>query len=191
MKELIELAQKIEDNSLRNKVIEFLKNPKLSNPNFEKYKPEKIEKVRTPFSSGSLIVDRDVLNHTIAVAKACISIANVVEETYGIMLNKDYLLAGAILHDLGKLFEWKMTNQIPEHTGILLDHTILITSELYKRDFPEEVIHMVASHFGETGPTPPRTLEAHILAYVDNLLSVFEWKVGSIFGNLQTETKKG
>ena len=49
---------------------------------------------------------------------------------------------------------------------------MLGTSELYARGFPEPVIHIVASHFGDQGPTPPQTIEAVIFHYADNLDAV-------------------
>jgi hypothetical protein len=57
----------------------------------------------------------------------------------------------------------------------MLDHTMLATAELYTRNFPEEVIHIVASHFGEAGPTPPRTFEALIFHHLDSLVSIIEY----------------
>lgn len=176
MKELIKLAKKIKDKGLEKKVINVLKNPKLSSKDFKKYPSMKMKDARTPFSvGGGVSVERDVLNHTIAVVDACERVAEVFEERYGVSLNKDYLLAGAILHDIMKIFEWKLGAQGIEHSGILLDHTMLVTAELYHRNFPEQVIHMVASHFGETGPTPPRSFEALILHNVDNMLSLAEY----------------
>jgi 7,8-dihydroneopterin 2',3'-cyclic phosphate phosphodiesterase len=176
MKELIKLAKKIKDKELEKKVIDILKNPKLSSKDFKKYPSVKMKDARTPFTvGGGVSVERDVLNHTIAVVDACERVAEVFEERYGVSLNKDYLLAGAILHDIMKIFEWKLGAQGIEHSGILLDHTMLATAELYHRDFPEQVIHMVASHFGETGPTPPRSFEALILHNVDNMLSLAEY----------------
>jgi hypothetical protein len=52
---------------------------------------------------------------------------------------------------------------------------MLCVAELYHREFPEQVIHIVASHFGEGGPTPPRNFEALILHYVDTLFSLVEF----------------
>jgi hypothetical protein len=52
---------------------------------------------------------------------------------------------------------------------------MLAVAEFYYRGFPENVIHIIASHFGETGPTPPRNYEALILHYVDTLLSLTEF----------------
>lgn len=176
MKELIELAQKIKNKELREKVVEILKDPKLSSRDFKKYPSMKMKDVRTPFSvNGMESVERDVLNHTIAVVDACEKVADVFEKRYGLTLNKDYLIAGAILHDIMKIFEWKVGQQGAEHSDIPLDHTMLAVAELYHRDFPEQVIHIIASHFGENGPTPPRSFEALILHHVDTMLSIAEY----------------
>ena len=85
------------------------------------------------------------------------------------------MIAGALLHDMMKMFEWKTGESGAEPTGVLLDHTMLAVAEFYYRGFPENVIHIIASHFGEASPTPPRNYEALILHYVDTLLSVSEF----------------
>jgi len=176
MQKLIEVAQKIKDAELRKKVVEFLKDPSLSHKDFKKYPREKIEKVRTPFSAGPTPVERgDLIRHTLTVTEVCLNVAETVEKEYGIPINKDHLIAGALLHDLMKIYEWKVEKGEAEHTGIMLDHSMLGTAELYHRGFPEGVIHLVASHFGEHGPTPPRNFEALILHHVDTLLSMVEY----------------
>ncbi len=176
MEKLIKLAQGIKDVQLRNKVIEYLKSPSLSSKEFKKYPAWNLEDVKTPFSIGGMgTAERDVLNHTMAVAEMCMKMVDVVENTFGAKINRDHLLAAAIIHDVMKVFEWKKGANGAEPTGILLDHTMLGVAELYKRDFPEHVIHMVASHFGEGGSTPPRNIEALVLHYVDNMLSIVEF----------------
>lgn len=179
MKKLIELAKKIENLELREKVINFLKDPKLSHKDFEKYPREEIEKAGAVFTvsspHGSVIAKRDVLNHTTALVELCEKTAEVVEKNYKIPINKDNLIAAAILHDIMKMFEWKREGEELEHSGILLDHTILGVAELYHRGFPEEVLHLIASHAGEAGTTPPRNYEALILHYIDTLLSLTEF----------------
>jgi 7,8-dihydroneopterin 2',3'-cyclic phosphate phosphodiesterase len=179
MQKLIELAQKIKDNELREKVVEFLRNPTLSHKEFKKYPKMKIEEAGSIFTvttpSGSISIERDILNHTLALVDLCIKTADTLEKNYGIPLNRDFLIAAAILHDITKIFEWKREKQELEHTGILLDHTMLGVAELYHRGFPEGVIHIIASHFGETGPTPPRNFEALIFHHLDTLLSLTEF----------------
>lgn len=176
MEQLIELTNQIKDGELRKKVAGFLKNPSLSHKDFKKYPKEDLKKAKTPFSVGGGVAKRDVLNHTIAVTELCIKTAEVAEKNFGVKVNKDYLIAGAILHDMMKLFEWKIDEEgDPVPTGVLLDHSFLGVAELYYRGFPERVIHMVASHFGEHGPTPPRNFEALVLHYVDSMLALVEF----------------
>jgi len=180
MKRLIELAQKIKDKQLRDKVVEFIKNPSLFNKSFKKYPRMKIEEARTMFSGSSgIMAERDILNHSLALAELCLKTADTIEKNYGISMNRDHLIAAAILHDIMHIYEYKKGKQGLEHTGILLDHTMLGVAELYHRDFPEEVVHIVASHFGETGPTPPRNFEALIFHYLDSLLAMTEFHLYS------------
>jgi len=177
MQKLIELAQKIEDRDLRKKVIEFIKNPTLSHKEFKKYPKTKIEDSKSLFMVGGNVVERETLNHIVAVTECCISIANIVNKTYGIPVNMDHLIAGALLHDIMKVFEYKSSKKTVEHTGVMLDHSAMAVAELYHREFPEQVIHMIASHLqGETGPTPPRNFEALILHHVDTMLAMIEFQ---------------
>lgn len=179
MQKLIELAQKIKDEELRKKVIEFLRDMRLSNKDFKKYPRMPIEQARTLFSvggpQGTVTVERDVLNHTLTLADICLKVAETIEENYGIPISRDNLLAAAILHDLPHLFEYKRGKDGVEHTGIMLDHTMLGVAEFYHRGFPEEVIHIIASHAGEQGTTSPRNFEALIFHYCDTLLSLTEF----------------
>jgi 7,8-dihydroneopterin 2',3'-cyclic phosphate phosphodiesterase len=48
-----------------------------------------------------------------------------------------------------------------------MDHLSLATSELTRRGFPLELIHIVSSHHGEYGPIRPHTLEALICNLAD------------------------
>jgi 7,8-dihydroneopterin 2',3'-cyclic phosphate phosphodiesterase len=179
MKELLKLTKKIEDKNLRKRVINFLKDLRLTSKDFKKYPKEKLENAGSMFlipSSGLGPIERDIVNHTVAVTELCIKTVEVFKESYGLKLKKDYLVAASILHDLMKVFEYKRdkTGEL-EPTGIMLDHSMLGVAELYKRDFPEEVIHIVASHIGEGGPTPPRSFEAVIFHHLDSLASIIEY----------------
>lgn len=179
MKELLKLAEKIEDKGLRNQVINFLKDLRLNSKDFKKYPKEKLENAGSMFvipSSGLGPIERDVVNHTVAVTELCIRTIEVFKERYDLNLNKDHLVAASILHDLMKSFEYKRdkTGEL-EPTGIMLDHSMLGVAELYRRDFPEKVIHIVASHIGEGGPTPPRSFEAVVFHHLDSLASIIEY----------------
>ncbi|MCL5093960.1 MAG: HD domain-containing protein [Patescibacteria group bacterium] len=91
-------------------------------------------------------------------------------------VNKDILFAGAILHDIGKMFEYTLGTTIGfSKRGKLLGH-IYIGAEFVKNkatlinDFPEELLdelmHLIISHHGEIefgSPVRPMTVEAIIL----------------------------
>jgi 7,8-dihydroneopterin 2',3'-cyclic phosphate phosphodiesterase len=171
---LIELAEMIKDEKLKKKTIDLLKDIKLTHPEFQKYEREKPEDVKTPFAVNDVIVIRDLINHTIGVVEACIKLADVIEENYGFKVNRDVLIVGALLHDIMKAYEFKDGRP----TGILLDHSALALAELYKRDFPEEVLHLVISHAAPS-TNSPKTLEALILHYVDTLLALVEFGIYS------------
>jgi len=177
MKKLIEFAQKIKDKELREKVELLLKDPKLSHKDFKKYPRMEWKDGKTAFSMGphGVPVERHILDHTATLAELCVKTAEIIEKHYSIPFNKDNLLAAALVHDVMHLYEYKKTSGKLEHTGILLDHSMLGVAELYAREFPEQVIHIVASHFGENGPTPPRCFEALIFHHLDSLLATTEY----------------
>lgn len=122
-----------------------------------------------------------LLEHTIQVAKICISAASLYP-----MLNQDLLIAGAILHDIGKLDEYEI-RVLPEYTmaGRLVGHIVLghemIDNAIRSlrqlgEDFPQNLEmmlkHMILSHHGtmEFGsPVIPLFPEAFLLHMADNL----------------------
>jgi 7,8-dihydroneopterin 2',3'-cyclic phosphate phosphodiesterase len=179
MKEFIELAQRIKNKELREQVVAFLKDLKLSHKDFQKYPREDLKKARTMFGSSSNVAERDILNHSLSLAELCEQTTKVLQENYGIPINLDNLIAASILHDLMHLFEYKQTESGTEHTGLPLDHTTLGVAELYHRGFPEEVIHIIAAHAGEAGLTTPRNFEALIFYHLDNMLAATEFHLYS------------
>ncbi len=169
MRELLELAERIKDIELRKKVIELLKDPTLTNPTL-KYKPAKLAEAPASLNwhhvhTGGLV------QHTLAVTRLAISIGQTLRDVYKMSIDMDALTAASLVHDIGKLWTVQKTKNWTA-TNLSLDHTILGTAELYARGFPEKVLHIVAAHFGEQGPTPPQTVEAMILHYADNLDAV-------------------
>ncbi len=181
MDQLIELTKHIKNKELREKAVKFIKDQELSSKHFKKYRKEKLERAGSVFgiSSSSMgPVERDIINHTVQVTEMVIETAKLFEKNYGIELDLDSMIAAAILHDLMKAYEFHRDEDndlVP--TGLPLDHTNLAVAELYHRNFPEEVIHMVASHGGEAGTTAPRSFEAVILHHIDSMCSVVEYYI--------------
>ncbi len=118
-----------------------------------------------------------LLEHVLSVAK----LAEFVSSHYD-NIDRDMLLAGVILHDIGKIHELSYKRSF-DYTddGQLLGHITIGASMIDEiiRDidgFPEEkavlMKHMVLSHHGvlEFGsPKVPMTVEAVILSFIDDL----------------------
>jgi 3'-5' exoribonuclease len=122
-----------------------------------------------------------LLEHTLTVAQLCIQVAGNYPD-----INRDLLISGALLHDIGKLQEYEM-KVVPEYTveGRLLGHIVmgseLITTQIAQMrveniDFPPKLEwmlkHMILSHHGSLefgSPVIPLFPEAFMLYMMDNL----------------------
>lgn len=117
-----------------------------------------------------------LLEHTLGVARACMAFADLYPD-----LDRQTLLAGAVCHDLGKL--WELTQGLAtEYTeeGRLLGHMQLVLDFLdplvCKAGLEEHLVvhlkHLILSHHGQYdygSPRLPATGEAFALHYADNL----------------------
>jgi 3'-5' exoribonuclease len=117
-----------------------------------------------------------LLEHTMSVA----AIAGLLAGHYD--LDADLVMAGALLHDLGKIWELEIGASI-EYTddGRLIGHLPMETLFVEKKigeleDFPREtrrqLLHILLSHHGEYGfgsPRRPKTPEALLVHMADNL----------------------
>jgi 3'-5' exoribonuclease len=119
-----------------------------------------------------------LLEHILAIMNASVFLA----DQYG--ARRDLLIAGALLHDIGKLQELSYetsTNYTVE--GNLVGHIVLGVGMLRDavRDLPPpappadlvtELEHLILSHHGDLefgSPVKPMTIEAFLLSTVDDL----------------------
>jgi 3'-5' exoribonuclease len=97
-------------------------------------------------------------------------------------LNQDLLVAGILLHDLGKLeelsgpvaTEYTTIGKLIGHISITQALVNQLALELHCQDSEEVILlrHMILSHHGEYeygSPVLPLTREAEVLNYIDNL----------------------
>jgi 3'-5' exoribonuclease len=126
-----------------------------------------------------------LLEHTLSVVRLLEKVA----EHYP-NLNKDILIAGGILHDIGKIYEFSYDQLIDySDEGRLIGHIVMGVEMLDKKidaipDFSAqlslELRHILLSHHGEFefgSPKRPKTLEALVVHYIDDLdakLNAFE-----------------
>lgn len=163
--EIEKLVRKIRDRKLRRMVRELLREPDIS-----------LDGKRLPLEEcpgGARIhhaYEGGLLQHTVSVARLAITLCDLVEEVYGGEVDRDTVLAGALLHDLMKCYVYTPSGGggfASSPLGERIDHLTLLVAEMYRRGFPLDVIHVVASHHGDQSPVRPRTLEALIVSIAD------------------------
>ena len=123
-----------------------------------------------PFTLLLEKVQINFIEHSRAVTLCSIRIAEVMEKEYKgkIPINMDYLIAGALLHDVGKMFEFKKEKGkfIKSEEGKLLRHPISGAAFALQYGLPQEVVHIIAAHSRE-GEGARKTPEAIIINHAD------------------------
>jgi 3'-5' exoribonuclease len=122
-----------------------------------------------------------LLEHTLSVVRLLEKVSDHYPD-----LNKDILIAGGILHDIGKIYEFSYNNIIDySDEGRLIGHIVMGVEMINKKitdipDFPVqlalELRHIILSHHGEFefgSPKRPKTLEALVVHYIDDLDAKF------------------
>ena len=111
-----------------------------------------------------------IIEHTRAVTLSSLEISEVMVKEYKgkVTLNRDHLLAGALLHDVGKLFEYKREKGkfVKSRGGELLRHPISGAAFASQHGLPKEVVHIIAAHSKE-GDGARKTVEAVIVNHAD------------------------
>lgn len=174
MDELHRLVGMISDEGLREKVSALLEDPgiELGAPMLGFDEAPGGAYVHHAYEGG-------LLEHTVAMVHICVTMCDLVERVYGGEVDRDVVLAGSLVHDVMKCYAYSSVGGVFFRTSPLgerVDHLTLLVSELLKRGFPLDVIHVAASHHGDQSPTRPKTLEALIVSIADLADSEFSRK---------------
>jgi 3'-5' exoribonuclease len=118
-------------------------------------------------------------------------------------LNRDLLIAGGILHDIGKIYEFSYDGLIAySDEGRMIGHLVMGVEMIDKKieaipDFPVqlalELRHIILSHHGEFefgSPKRPKTLEALVIHFMDDLdakVNAFESFVAADAANADSD----
>lgn len=180
--ELEALVESLEDESLLRLLSSFFKEPEF----LSLYRIAPAAKGMHHVYLGGL------LEHSLSVAR----LVDVIAPLYP-GLNRDLLVAGALLHDVGKVREMTYLRSF-DYTdeGKLLGHITIGTEMVQEKiaaipGFPSELAmllkHMILSHHGQYefgSPKRPKTIEATILNYLDDLDS----KINGIRTHIRKES---
>jgi 3'-5' exoribonuclease len=166
--ELEGIARSVDDVFIRKLLVKFFHDQDF----LEKFKKAPAAKSMHHAYLGGL------LEHTLHVAR----LADKVAELYP-SINRSLLMAGAILHDVGKVEELSVTSSLFDYTdqGRLMGHMVIGVEMVQAKisgikEFPADtamkIKHLILSHHGryEFGaPSLPMLHEAFVLNFLDDL----------------------
>ena len=127
-----------------------------------------------PFTLLAENVRITFIDHVRAVCRMCIAADEVLDEIHGkkkTPVNRDYLVAGALLADVGKLLEFEIVNGRPVKSdyGKHIRHPFSGVGLAFKHDLPSEVMHIIATHSkeGEGEKRSPESIIFHHADFID------------------------
>ena len=110
------------------------------------------------------------IEHIRAVTLTAYRTAQLFGEIYGdrVPINMDLLVAGGLVHDIGKLLEYEYKGDVTVQTayGALVRHPFSGAALAYEFGLPMEVQHMIAAHAGE-GDKVKRSPEGTLINKAD------------------------
>jgi len=181
---LMALVEKVGDERLRQLLFRIFSDPDVS----ERFRISPAARsMHHAYRSG-------LMEHTVSMT----TVAKTLAEHY--RLNVDLVVAGCLLHDLGKIWELEVGPSI-EYTdeGRLLGHlpmeVLFVDRQIAQLDgFPEEtrrqLLHILLAHHGEYAygsPRRPKTPEAQLVHMVDNLDAKVSGMLDAIGSGGETE----
>lgn len=117
------------------------------------------------------------------------------------VLDRDMVIAGGILHDIGKIREFSFDHMIDySDEGRLVGHIVMGVEMVNEKiaamaDFPPqlglELRHIILSHHGEFefgSPKRPKTLEALVVHYIDDLDAKFNAFKSLMTGSMDNDS---
>lgn len=162
---LTALIDKIQKTELRSLVRQFLDHPEWGGAYRQAPAAVKIHQAYL----------RGLWEHSVRVAELADGIAGHYQS-----MDRDLVLTGALLHDIGKIGEYSYGRGIKFTTeGRLLGHIVLgleiLSGEIDKMtEFPRELryklLHIISSHHGKyewQSPKRPKLMEALVIHYAD------------------------
>ena len=164
--ELLPEIDKIEDKELKDKVIACWAEAIA----FRDWNNRELESI--PFTLLAENIQIKFIEHVRTCCKMAVACDLVLDKAYGprkTPVNRDYLIAGSLLADIGKLLEYEKTKDgriFKSDYGKHIRHPFSGVGLAFKHGLPSEVMHIIAVHSKEgTGET--RSPEAIIFHHVD------------------------
>lgn len=166
IREMMPEIEWIKDKQLQEQVVETLEDGLKSGG----WEADDMDKM--PFTLLIQDCPASLLTHTRSIVQMCRHIWEVYNPIYAsqgdFTLDHDVLIAGAILHDVGKLLEieYKDGKYVKSQHGKDLRHPFSGTVLADRNGIPSAICHVIATHAGE-GNGRYRSPEAVVVHHVD------------------------
>jgi len=172
VKEIAELfpsLMEISDESLREKVAAVWNEAITTGCGGKGWTFDELRAVKFTLLAGD--IEMTFVEHLNSCARQCIAIADVLVNSFrcGIPIERDYLIAGALLADVGKPLEYARdtSGKVIQGTfGQQVRHPFSGVALAYKHGIPGEVLHIIATHSHE-GDKVERSFESIISHHAD------------------------
>lgn len=144
-----------------------------------------------PFTLLAGEIDLRFVEHLNSCCQQCTAIAEVLGRIFGdrVPVHLDYLIAGSLLADVGKLLEFDKDASgrvVKGHYGELLRHPFSGVAMCFRHGLPPEVMHIVATHSHE-GDKVERTIESWIFHHADFI----DFDIAKVLGKRAAAASKG
>jgi len=167
--QLFPSLKKIKDKSLREGVAAVWNEAITTGCGGKGWTFDELRAVKFTLLAGD--IDMTFVEHLNSCARQCIAIADVLEKSFrcDIPVQRDYLIAGALLADVGKPLEYDKdaSGKVVQGTfGQQVRHPFSGVALAYKHGIPGEVLHIIATHSHE-GDKMERSIESIIFHHAD------------------------
>src|SRR5205809_5936712 len=147
--ELFPSLKRIKDKSLREKVAAVWNEAITAGCGGKGWTCDELRAVKFTLLAGD--IDMTFVEHLNSCARQCIAIADVLEKSFrcGIPIQRDYLIAGALLADAGKPLEYDKDASgkvVQGKFGQQVRHPFSGVALAYKHGIPGEVMHHTVTH---------------------------------------------
>ncbi len=167
--QLFPSLKRIKDKSLRERVAAVWSEAITTGSGGKGWTFDELRAVKFTLLAGD--IEMTFVEHLNSCARQCIAIADVLEKSFrcDIPIQRDYLIAGALLADVGKPLEYDKDASgkvIQGRFGQQIRHPFSGVALAYKHGIPGEVLHIIATHSHE-GDKMERSIESIIFHHAD------------------------
>ena len=167
--ELLPEIMRLGDSALRDKVAAVWSEAITTGCGGKGWTFDELRAVKFTLLAGD--IPMTFIDHIRSCAQQCLAIADVLEGMFPgmIPIDRDVLLAGALLADVGKPLEYDKdaSDRVVQGSfGQMLRHPFSGVAMCYKHELPAEVMHIVATHSHE-GDKVQRSIESIIFHHAD------------------------